>query len=300
MQPPAVYERSVGGEGVAQEISDLVVYMESVKFKSFVHSRAKYDCTQMSSFAERKAMSIVKKYGKDWVQHNVAHVSRVYPHGTRFDSSNYNPLVLWLCGCQMVALNYQTSDIPMQLNRAMFERNGSSGYILKPSPMRYLKGSFNPDSTQPISGIPTTTLSITVISGQRFNSGVAKGFCAINVETIGLGADSKSERTSKRKVHNNTCFNETFEWRDLLFSDMVFVRFSVPDSLVGAQRIIPLSCLREGYRHVTLRDEEDRHIPMASIFVKISITTSEPVPSTSKGSPKTSRNTSSSSETPAQ
>lgn len=34
-------------------------------------------------------------------------LSRVYPHGTRFDSSNYNPLTVWNCGCQLVALNFQ-------------------------------------------------------------------------------------------------------------------------------------------------------------------------------------------------
>lgn len=33
---------------------------------------------------------------------------RVYPKGQRFDSSNYDPVQMWSCGCQFVALNYQT------------------------------------------------------------------------------------------------------------------------------------------------------------------------------------------------
>lgn len=35
-------------------------------------------------------------------------MSRIYPKGTRVDSSNYSPQPFWNVGCQMVALNYQT------------------------------------------------------------------------------------------------------------------------------------------------------------------------------------------------
>jgi phosphatidylinositol phospholipase C delta len=32
---------------------------------------------------------------------------RVYPKGMRFDSSNYNPMLGWMHGAQMVAFNMQ-------------------------------------------------------------------------------------------------------------------------------------------------------------------------------------------------
>mgnify|MGYP003644276448 CR=1 FL=1 len=35
------------------------------------------------------------------------HFSRLYPRGSRFDSSNYSPVPFWCVGCQMVSLNYQ-------------------------------------------------------------------------------------------------------------------------------------------------------------------------------------------------
>lgn len=35
-------------------------------------------------------------------------MSRIYPKGTRMDSSNYQPQMFWNIGCQMVALNFQT------------------------------------------------------------------------------------------------------------------------------------------------------------------------------------------------
>lgn len=50
--------------------------------------------------------------------------SRVYPKGSRIDSSNYDPMKMWNAGVQMVALNYQKADRAMQLNHARFLQNG--------------------------------------------------------------------------------------------------------------------------------------------------------------------------------
>jgi hypothetical protein len=61
--------------------------------------------------------------------------SRIYPKGTRVDSSNYDPVPAWTAGNQMVALNYQTSDVPMHCNRGRFRENGNCGYVLKPQSM---------------------------------------------------------------------------------------------------------------------------------------------------------------------
>ena len=33
---------------------------------------------------------------------------RTYPAGMRIESSNFNPVIFWAFGIQMVALNYQT------------------------------------------------------------------------------------------------------------------------------------------------------------------------------------------------
>ena len=44
-----------------------------------------------------------------YIRYNVNHFSRIYPSATRINSSNFSPSQFWLHGCQMVALNYQTS-----------------------------------------------------------------------------------------------------------------------------------------------------------------------------------------------
>lgn len=42
------------------------------------------------------------------LRYNKLQLSRIYPKGTRVDSSNYNPQLFWNAGCQLVALNFQT------------------------------------------------------------------------------------------------------------------------------------------------------------------------------------------------
>ena len=36
---------------------------------------------------------------------------RVYPSGTRFDSSNYDPTLMWGCGVQIVSFNFQKPGV---------------------------------------------------------------------------------------------------------------------------------------------------------------------------------------------
>ena len=59
-------------------------------------------------------------------------MTRIYPHGSRVDSSNYNPIVAWAMGIQLVALNFQTDDSAMTVNDGRFRVCGGCGYVLKP------------------------------------------------------------------------------------------------------------------------------------------------------------------------
>ncbi len=55
-----------------------------------------------------------------WLKHHQTLFTRVYPKGTRFDSSNYNPFPGWALGAQVVALNLQTKDEFELLNFSYF------------------------------------------------------------------------------------------------------------------------------------------------------------------------------------
>uniref|UniRef100_A0A8C0I3B4 Phosphoinositide phospholipase C n=1 Tax=Balaenoptera musculus TaxID=9771 RepID=A0A8C0I3B4_BALMU len=66
------------------------------------------DFREIRSFVETKADSVVRQKPNDLLKYNQKGLTRVYPKGQRVDSSNYDPFRLWLCGSQMVALNFQT------------------------------------------------------------------------------------------------------------------------------------------------------------------------------------------------
>ena len=93
---------------------------------------------------------------------------RVYPSGMRIDSSNFNPVSVWSCGIQMVAMNYQTvTDANLHLHNSFFQN--TQGYILKPAVMwnhtHILYERFLPASkTQ--EGLHVTHISLTIVSGQ--------------------------------------------------------------------------------------------------------------------------------------
>ena len=75
---------------------------------------------QMSSFSETTSLGYLKTQAVEFVNYNKRQLSRIYPKGTRADSSNFMPQIFWNSGCQLVSLNFQTSDLPMQLNQVKF------------------------------------------------------------------------------------------------------------------------------------------------------------------------------------
>ena len=91
-----------------------LVFLDAVHFKSFETSAASAQANQMSSFPEGKTLKIAKTALPDFIRHNRRQLSRIYPFGGRFDSSNYDPTPGWAAGAQLVALNFQTIDQGMQ------------------------------------------------------------------------------------------------------------------------------------------------------------------------------------------
>ena len=97
----------------------------------------------MCSFRESKILRFLEQTQFKSILHfSEQQLIRIYPEGSRIYSSNYNPMPMWNCANQMVALNYQTKDKPMQLNHAKFRQNGNCGYVLMPQYMQ--NEHFNP------------------------------------------------------------------------------------------------------------------------------------------------------------
>jgi len=90
---------------------------------------------------------------------------RVFPRGGRADSSNLDPLPSWRCGAQLIALNMQTNDLPVQLHHALFELSGGLGYVPKPIEMRRIAPMWPPPRQQ------LTRVSIRLISLHQLPAG---------------------------------------------------------------------------------------------------------------------------------
>lgn len=59
----------------------------------------------MSSFVEKKAEKLLTTTPIEFVEHNKHFLSRIYPNGLRTDSSNYDPMEMWIVGCQIGILD---------------------------------------------------------------------------------------------------------------------------------------------------------------------------------------------------
>lgn len=82
-------------------------------------------CYHISSVNENAAKRLCRRYSQKLIQHTASQLLRTYPAATRIDSTNPNPLLFWLHGIQLVALNYQTDGEGKQANmrRERTEKN---------------------------------------------------------------------------------------------------------------------------------------------------------------------------------
>ncbi|CAG8769800.1 24921_t:CDS:2, partial [Gigaspora rosea] len=142
------------------------------------------------------------------IQHNMSHLTRIYPWGFRVNSANYEPHHQWIAGNQLVALNAQIFDRGMQINQAMFSVNGGCGYVLKPERLCNPKiSNKNP---------PAQTLTIEIISAQQLPK--TKDYSKreivdpfVEVELLIPGAEATKKKT---KTISDNGFNPT--WNETL------------------------------------------------------------------------------------
>uniref|UniRef100_A0A4W5QNE3 Phosphoinositide phospholipase C n=1 Tax=Hucho hucho TaxID=62062 RepID=A0A4W5QNE3_9TELE len=230
-------------------------------------------CYHISSVNENTAKRLCRRNSEKLIQHTTCQLLRTYPAATRIDSANPNPLPFWLHGMQLVALNYQTDDLPMQLNTALFEANGHCGYVLKPPvlwdrccPLYQQLCSLERD----VASMSPTLYSLTIVSGQNVCPANSAGSPCVEVEVMGMPVDSFQFRT--KPIHRNTLnpmWSEHFRF-PVHFEDACFLRITVVENnsyQTTAQRILPLRALKPGYRHIQLRTQHNEPLEVSSLFI---------------------------------
>ncbi|XP_070588201.1 inactive phospholipase C-like protein 1 isoform X2 [Erythrolamprus reginae] len=268
---------------LCKELSDLVTICKSVQFKDFEDSMKNQNYWEVCSFSEGEASKIANECSEDFVNYNKRFLSRIYPSAMRIDSSNVNPQDFWNCGCQVVAMNYQTPGPMMDLHTGWFLQNGGCGYVLRPSVMREEVSYFSANTKGIVPGASPQVLHVKIISGQNFPK--PKGACAkgdvidpyVCLEIHGIPADCTEQRTKTvQQNSDNPIFDESFEF-EINLPELAMIRFVVlDDDYIGdefiGQYTIPLECLQSGYRHIPLRSFVGDIMEHVTLFVHIAIT----------------------------
>ncbi|KAJ1608955.1 phospholipase C-like protein [Cryptosporidium canis] len=271
---------------------------------------------QLSNFENRRRMSIGSlvetkflRFARDsstsLAKFHQDHLCRVYPSGTRISSSNYNPLIPWSYGAQIVALNYQAVGTALLLNEGRFRQNGGakSGYVLKPNIcLRKCQDGrvfdpMNPLETLELFDIPPVRICIQIISAHQlpdnlsqFSRGIAGIITGNKLSpyiTISVfGGPSEEFKSYRTPAINNNGFNPRWEnlspfTFNVICPEISIINFEVrsSDSIQSefiAAASIPVSCLRPGLRWIQLFDSNFIDIQCCGILANISITTELP------------------------
>ncbi|KAI8657878.1 Phosphoinositide phospholipase C [Fusarium keratoplasticum] len=287
-------------------LGDLGVYCAGVKFSGFDTADAK-QYNHIFSFMEASFAkhSRTKEQKMALDIHNMRYMMRVYPDRTRITSNNFDPLIYWRRGVQMAALNWQTFDLGMQLNRAMFDGGKDySGYVLKPAELRDIQVlPYNSDIAEGKKERSVVTFSIDVISAQQLmrpaNLPANKSINPyVEVEVfhandkrdkkeseciLSLEPDSPPKVQTDIKPENgfNPMFDKHFKFRvTTKHPDLVFVRWSVKLSTDGesynerpavATYTAKLTNLKQGYRTLPLLNHAGDQYLFSKLFCKIKV-----------------------------
>ena len=296
---------------IVKALGELGVYNQGIKFNSTLDGPESREPNHIYSLMESTFNRFCQRSKDNKLaifKHNKDYFMRVYPDQRRIKSNNFDPLIYWRRGVQMCALNWQTYDLPMQLNQAMFAGGTDrSGYVLKPQSLREFE----------LLGIPAETLStkrprkqvrftVEVISAQQLTSTINtpanKSFdpyVELEIYHANDKRDKKEDRSSVMSpVENlkactdvargngfNPVFNRKFEFVvTTKFPELIFVRWAVRLSQDGhnsngngdksppiALYAAKLLSLKKGYRTLPLYNHHGDRYLFSTLFCRTTI-----------------------------
>ncbi|ONK67925.1 uncharacterized protein A4U43_C05F5260 [Asparagus officinalis] len=226
------------------------------------------DKVRRLSLSEPQLEKASASHGLDIVRFTQKNILRIYPKGTRVNSSNYNPFIGWMHGAQMVAFNMQGYGRSLWLMHGFFQANGGCGYIKKPEFL--IKTGLNGEVFDPRANLPVkTTLKVKVylgdgwrmdFSGTHFDAYSPPDFYT-RVGIAGVPADSIMKKTKAIEDNWAPVWNEEFDFQ-LRVPELALLRVEVHEYDMsdkddfGGQTCLPVSELRPGIRCVPLFDRK--------------------------------------------
>ena len=228
-----------------------------------------YQPWDVVSLSENKVIKHYKEEREKLIEFSANSFLRVYPKGTRIDSSNYDPVKSWICGGQLVSLNLQSlEDDFTLLNHLFFRINNETGYVLKPDYLRS-KSLEKKEYTD-----PSFVLDFRVVSGIMLQKCMKDNSeeLFITVEVIGTFEDDNNPKLTTSSVKQNF-LHPLFENNSIKFfifeENLSFLMIKIFDNKgnVLARSIVPMMCLMEGYRNVILYDNHCQVIENSILII---------------------------------
>jgi hypothetical protein len=200
------------------------------------------------------------------------------------DNHNFDPLLYWACGIQLVALELQLSELVTDLNDALFRDNGGVGFVLKPDILLNPSFGFNPHHHEIYDPNWAVILKLHILSGFLLPSAPGqkksrKVWPFVQVQVLGVRSESQMLTTPITATAGG--FHAVWN-ADLSFNvavpQLAFVRFEVLDSSanedfvpVVASYTSRLLCLRFGFCTVTLVPADRSLSGRPHLFVRVDI-----------------------------
>ncbi|KAI3786969.1 hypothetical protein L1987_41086 [Smallanthus sonchifolius] len=252
-------------EGEVPEYRDLIA-IHAAKHKGDVLDSLHVDPNKVRrlSMSEQELIEACKEYGQQIVRRGEGNILRVYPKGTRLDSSNYNPYDGWKHGAQMVAFNMQGYEKNLWLMQGMFRANNGCGYVKKPKFLLEGDPTFRPNEVKKI-------LKVKVYMGEGWHLEFHHAhfdYCSPPdfYAKVGIAGyeDDKTPRMCKTKSIEDDwwpIWDEVFEF-PIRVPELALLRIEVKDNDTtkknefGGQTCLPVSELRTGVRCVPLYDKK--------------------------------------------
>ncbi|KAJ8535610.1 hypothetical protein K7X08_023330 [Anisodus acutangulus] len=226
------------------------------------------DKVRRLSLSEQALEKAAESHGTEIVRFTQRNILRVYPKGTRFNSSNYKPLIGWMHGAQMVAFNMQGYGRALWLMHGMFRSNGGCGYVKKPDFLLNVGPHFevfNPKAKLPVK----KTLKVKVYLGDGWHLDFKQTHFDLysppdfytRVGIAGVPADEIMKKTKTREDNWTPVWDEEFTF-PLTVPELALLRIEVheydmseKDDFAG-QTCIPVSELKPGIHAVPLCDRK--------------------------------------------
>lgn len=225
------------------------------------------------SLAESKLKDICEEFPEEVVKFTQRNILRVYPAGSRVDSSNYNPIIAWNHGAQMVAQNMQGCSKELWQAHGKFRGNGGCGYILKPKFL--LENSPTGEVFNPLKfRQPEIKFKVKVMMTLGWDKAFSKHHFDLfsppdfftRVLVSGVPSDVQKWKTSVVDDTWSPHWNEEHVFT-LKVPELALLRLEVRDrdeeskDEFEGQTCLPIHEIRDGYRCVQLYDKKGNELP---------------------------------------